>query len=374
MIDIDVQQSLGNIQLDLKMQLPGKGITAVFGRSGAGKTSLINMISGISVPDRGVISINNHQVYDSRSRLSLAIEKRNIGYVFQDARLFPHYSVKGNLTYGTKQPDEQEFDHVIKLLSIEHLLARKPSELSGGEKQRVAIGRALLSKPDLLLMDEPLASLDLPRKREVMPFLEKLSKEVEIPIIYVTHSLNEILRLADHMVLLVNGKVESCGPLEQVWQSDAMRPWQSFSEQSSVFEAHIATQHPDYALTQLELTPDKTLWVQKVAGETGEPVRVQVRANDVSISCQRPQQTSIRNIIPVTISVIESLQLSQDKQSVAVKLELDESRALTANLTQWAVDDLGLEVGQKVYAQIKGVSVTQRDMISIKSEVLNTKC
>lgn len=365
MITIAIKQELGDLLLDIHTQLPSKGITAIFGRSGSGKTSLINSICGIRSPDSGFIDINGHRVFDSQQNINLAVEKRNIGYVFQDARLFPHFNVERNLRYGVKEADAELFAHVTSLLSIDGLLKRKPSDLSGGEKQRVAIGRALLSSPDLLLMDEPLASLDLPRKREVMPYLERLAKEVEIPILYVTHSIGEILRLADHMILLSNGKIDSSGTLEQVWGSDAMRPWQSFSEQSSVFEACIQSQHPTYALTQLSLTDDKALWVQKVEGDIGDQVRVQVRANDVSISCELPIRTSIRNIIPVIICAIESHRLSDDKQSVSVKLQLDKSRVLSANLTQWAVDDLQLEVGQLVYAQIKGVSVTQKDMIRV---------
>ncbi|MGF1846841.1 molybdenum ABC transporter ATP-binding protein, partial [Vibrio lentus] len=242
------------------------------------------------------------------------------------------------------------------------LLDRYPARLSGGEKQRVAIGRALLSKPSILLMDEPLASLDLPRKREVMPFLENLSETVQIPIIYVTHSLNEILRLANHLVIIEQGKVISSGVTEEVWASRAMQPWQSFSEQSSLFEGTLAEHNDDYALSRLKLGKSTSLWVQKVSSDIGAAVRLQVRANDVSITLEQPQGTSIRNILPVTIKSVETHQQGSNKQSVAVELELEPGCYLWATITLWALDELSLEIGQQVYAQIKGVSVAQRDI------------
>lgn len=170
MILIKVKQQLGQLNLDVDLSIPSKGITVVFGRSGAGKTSLINAVAGLSIPDNGRIEVNGKTLFCRESGQNLPIEKRRIGYVFQDARLFPHYSVKGNLLYGTTTKDAAYFDVICNLLQLHSLLDRKPIDLSGGEKQRVAIGRALLSKPSLLIMDEPLASLDLPRKREVMPF------------------------------------------------------------------------------------------------------------------------------------------------------------------------------------------------------------
>ncbi|QFT12676.1 molybdenum ABC transporter ATP-binding protein ModC [Vibrio sp. THAF190c] len=356
------QQKLGETEFDVDLTLPSQGITAIFGRSGAGKTSLINAISGLKNPDRGQIKVSGKTLFDSARGIDLPVHKRQVGYVFQESRLFPHMKVSSNLKYGVKTPDQKHFDQVVGLLSLEALLDRYPAKLSGGEKQRVAIGRALLSKPSILLMDEPLASLDLPRKREVMPFLENLSESVKIPIVYVTHSLNEILRLSNYLVILDQGKVLSAGQTEQVWASRAMRPWQSFSEQSSLFEAKIVDHNDDYALSKLALGDTTSLWVQQVDNPIDASVRLQIRANDVSLSLQQPQSTSIRNILPAIIRRVETQQHGHNKQSVAVELELESGCYLWATITLWALDELSLTIGQRVFAQIKGVSVAQRDI------------
>lgn len=361
-IKILFKQSLGETDFDIDLSLPGSGISALFGRSGAGKTTLINVISGLVTPKQGKVSIGEHVLFDTNAGINLPTHKRKIGYVFQDSRLFPHYSVKGNLLYGVAEKDDDYFDKVTDLLAIKPLLKRFPISLSGGEKQRVAIARALLSKPNLLLMDEPLASLDMPRKREVMPFLEELSEQVNIPIVYVTHSLQEILRLAQHLSILDKGRIMTSGKLEEVWASNVMRPWQSFSDHSSLFEGKIATHHEKYALTCVKLAPSACLWVQKVDGEPGTLIRLQVRANDVSIALEKPVSTSIRNVLPATVASIEVLTTGDDKQSITVSLKLDEECYLWATITPWALDDLNLKVGDKVYAQVKGVSVTQRDI------------
>ena len=356
------QQKLGETEFDVDLTLPSQGITAIFGRSGAGKTSLINAISGLKNPDSGQIKVSGKTLFDSARGIDLPVHKRQVGYVFQESRLFPHMKVSSNLKYGVKTPDQKHFDQVVGLLSLEALLDRYPAKLSGGEKQRVAIGRALLSKPSILLMDEPLASLDLPRKREVMPFLENLSESVKIPIVYVTHSLNEILRLSNYLVILDQGKVLSARQTEQVWASRAMRPWQSFSEQSSLFEAKIVEHNDDYALSKLALGDTTSLWVQQVDNPINASVRLQIRANDVSLSLQQPQSTSIRNILPAIIRRVETQQHGHNKQSVAVELELESGCYLWATITLWALDELSLTIGQRVFAQIKGVSVAQRDI------------
>lgn len=361
-LDIDVTKRFETSSFHLKTSLPSSGITAIFGRSGAGKTTLINLISGLTQPDSGAITINGRPLFDSNKHINVPIEKREIGYVFQDARLFPHLSVERNLRYGVTDSDEAYFQEVVALLAIESLLERYPSSLSGGEKQRVAIGRALLSKPKVLLMDEPLASLDNPRKRELMPFLEALSSRVDIPILYVTHSLNEILRLAQHLVIIDNGKVAESGLIEHVWGSKIMQSWQSFSDKSALFKGEVVAQNDTYGLTKVSLTPDHYLWVQRTEAAVGEAVRLRVRANDVSIALSRAQHTSIRNILPCTVKAIALGGQGTPRQSVEVILTLDDHCELVATVTQWAVDDLKLHVGQAVYAQIKGVSVAQKDV------------
>ena len=225
MLELDFTQTLGSHCLQIRETLPASGITAVFGVSGAGKTSLINAISGLTRPQAGRIVLNGRVLNDTVQRICLAPEQRRIGYVFQDARLFPHYKVRGNLQYGMAKSMVSQFDKLVDLLGIAPLLDRLPGRLSGGEKQRVAIGRALLTAPELLLLDEPLASLDIPRKRELLPYLQRLAQEIHIPMLYVSHSLDEIQHLADRVLVLEAGKVKAFGPLEEVWSSSVMHPW-----------------------------------------------------------------------------------------------------------------------------------------------------
>ena len=218
MLDLHVIRQQGDFQIDVAFVARDVGVTAMFGRSGAGKTSVINMVAGLVRPDRGHIVVNGQTFFDAAKGLHVPPEKRRMGYIFQDGRLFPHLSVKSNLTYGMRLIPRSErnvaLDDVVDLLGIGHLLHRRPARLSGGEKQRVAIGRALLTSPALLLMDEPLASLDTGRKSEVLPFLSRLCAELSTPILYVSHSLNEVFNLADMMLLMDEGRVVAAGPIE----------------------------------------------------------------------------------------------------------------------------------------------------------------
>lgn len=351
MLSLNFMQQQGDHQLEVDLQIPAKGITAIFGVSGAGKTSLINAISGLTQPQRGRIELNDRLLFDAEQKIALLPEKRRIGYVFQDARLFPHYRVRGNLQYGMAPSMKAQFDSLVSLLGLEALLSRFPLSLSGGEKQRVAIGRALLTAPDMLLLDEPLASLDLPRKRELMPYLQKLAKQVDIPMLYVSHSLDEILHLADNVLVLDAGKVKAFGPLERVWSSSAMRPWLPVSELTSVLRVQVLEQHPDYPMTALSLG-DQHIWVSRVNQPVKTPLRIRIASSDVSLALQPPQHTSIRNILPA--QVVELLEVGDQ---VEVKLRIGISE-LWARITPWARDELGIRPEQWLYAQIKSVSVT----------------
>jgi molybdate transport system ATP-binding protein len=346
----------------IECELPSSGITAIFGRSGAGKTTLINAVSGLLTPDSGMITVGDRVLFCKKSKVNIDIEDRRVGYVFQDARLFPHMNVQRNLEYGIRESDTSFFQEIIELLGLSELLYRHPSELSGGEKQRVSIGRALLSKPDVLLMDEPLASLDLPRKRDVMPYLERLAQNINVPILYVTHSLNEILRLSNHMVIVDDGRVVESGPIEKVWRSPSMKPWHAFSEQSSLFKGIISDQNKHYALTKVSLSADIHLWVQFIEGEIGDAVRLRVRATDVSITLEKPAKTSIRNVINCDVVTVGGDSNNTHRRSAEVSLKLAEDCYLNAVVTQWAVEELDIRPGMTVYAQIKGVSVAQRDI------------
>ncbi|AYP23980.1 molybdenum ABC transporter ATP-binding protein ModC [Pantoea agglomerans] len=351
MLSLNIMQQQGDHVLEVDLQIPAKGITAIFGVSGAGKTSLINAISGLTQPQRGRIQLHDRLLFDAEQKIALPPEKRRIGYVFQDARLFPHYRVRGNLQYGMAPKMKAQFDSLVSLLGLEVLLPRFPLSLSGGEKQRVAIGRALLTAPDMLLLDEPLASLDLPRKRELMPYLQKLAKQVEIPMLYVSHSLEEILQLADNVLVLDAGKVKAFGPLERVWSSSAMRPWLPVSELTSVLRVQVLEQHPDYPMTALSLG-DQHIWVSRVNQPVKTPLRIRIASADVSLALQPPQHSSIRNILPA--QVVELLEVGDQ---VEVKLRIGISE-LWARITPWARDELGIRPDQWLYAQIKSVSVT----------------
>lgn len=351
MLELNFTQTLGSHCLTINETLPASGITAIFGVSGAGKTSLINAISGLTTPEKGKIVLNHRVLNDSEKRICLSPDKRRIGYVFQDARLFPHYKVRGNLRYGMAKSMAGQFDKLVALLGIEPLLDRLPASLSGGEKQRVAMGRALLTAPELLLLDEPLASLDIPRKRELLPYLQRLAREINIPMLYVSHSLDEILHLADKVLVLEDGRVKAFGNLEDVWGSSVMHPWLPQDQQSSIFKVTVLEHHPHYAMTALALG-DQHLWVNKLDRPAQSPVRIRVQASDVSLVLQQPVQTSIRNVLRAKV-----MQCYDDKGQVEVQLDIG-GRTLWARISPWARDDLAVKPGLWVYAQIKSVSIT----------------
>ena len=350
MLHIDVKKQLGTLPLEAHLDIPSQGVTALFGLSGSGKSSLINLVSGLINPDEGVISLNDRELFNSVENVCVPINQRNIGYVFQDARLFPHYTVNGNLRYGMKNTSKDEFNYIVELLGIGHLLKRYPITLSGGEKQRVAIGRALLADPEILLMDEPLSALDLPRKRELMNYLERLSKEINIPILYVTHSLDELLRLAERVILLTNGKVEAYDVLENIWDSPLFLPWKQENEQSAVLSLPIFMHNPSYKMTALSIG-DQNIWINQVEAQINEKVRICIHSSDVSISLNKVEQSSIRNILYGRIVNILELE-----NRVDLKLDIG-GKHLWASISKWSFHDLALQVGQLVYAQIKAISV-----------------
>ena len=350
MLHIDVKKQLGTLFLEAHLDIPSQGVTALFGLSGSGKSSLINLVSGLIDPDEGVIALNDRELFNSAENVCVPINRRNIGYVFQDARLFPHYTVNGNLRYGMKNTSKDEFNYIVELLGIGHLLKRYPITLSGGEKQRVAIGRALLTDPEILLMDEPLSALDLPRKRELMNYLERLSKEINIPILYVTHSLDELLRLAERVVLLTNGKVEAYDVLESIWESPLFLPWKQENEQSAVLSLPVFMHNPSYKMTALSIG-DQHIWINQVEAQINEKVRICIHSSDVSISLNKVEQSSIRNTLYGRIVKILELE-----NRVDLKLDIG-GKHLWASISKWSFHDLALQLGQLVYAQIKAISV-----------------
>src|SRR5690606_9369414 len=326
MLELNFTQTLGNHCLTLNETLPASGITAIFGVSGAGKTSLINAISGLTRPQSGRIVLNNRVLNDVEHKIYLSPDKRRIGYVFQDARLFPHYSVRGNLRYGMAKSMAGQFNKLVALLGIEPLLDRLPSSLSGGEKQRVAIGRALLTAPELLLLDEPLASLDIPRKRELLPYLQRLAREINIPMLYVSHSLDEILHLADKVLVLENGNVKAFGNLEEVRGSSVMHPWLPKEQQSSILKVSIMEHHPHNAMSTRPLGAHD-LWVTRIHNRLQTALVIPMQAIDLSLVLLPPLQTSSRNILRAKVA-----ECFVDNGKVGVQLDVG-SKALWARIS-----------------------------------------
>ncbi|MBE2896777.1 molybdenum ABC transporter ATP-binding protein ModC [Pasteurellaceae bacterium HPA106] len=351
MLEISVKKQLGAMALEVDVQVPNRGVTALFGLSGSGKSSLINLVSGLTKPDDGYILLNGKTLVDKRRGVYLPPERRKVGYVFQDARLFPHYTVRGNLHYGMNKQQVQNFDEIVSLLGIESLLNRYPLTLSGGEKQRVAIGRALFTQPDLLLMDEPLAALDLPRKQELLDYLDRLTKEIEIPILYVSHSLEELLRLAQQVILMDDGKVLAYDKLETIWQSKHFLPWKNETKQSAVFSLPVLLHHQQFPMTGLDFAGQQ-LWIRKTDKKVGEPVRVCVFASDVTLSLEPAKNSSVRNVLACQVSAIDK----HNSHEIEVILHT-EGLTFSALITPWALAELDLRVGMRLYAQVKSVSV-----------------
>jgi len=359
MLEVDVTLTQGGFRLDavFAAQAP---IVALFGRSGAGKSTLVNAIAGLVTPDRGRIAVEGRTLFDARSGIDLAPEDRRVGYVFQDALLFPHLTVRANLAYGERltPPHERYVDRarVIELLDLQRLLDRRPSGLSGGERQRAAIGRALLASPRLLLMDEPLASLDAARKAEILAYVELLRDELRLPIVYVSHSLEEVTRLADHVVVIGEGRVLAEGALAAVMARPDMAMLAGRFEAGTVIEARVARVDEAHGLTTLAFDGGE-LVVPNLDALPGEPVRARVRARDVSIALTRPEGISIQNILEAKVTALAS------EYGAIVDVEMSVGGAmLLARVTRKAVAELGLRPGLGVHALVKAVAIDRRSV------------
>ncbi len=357
-IEVDIGKRLGDFTLDARFTSAASGITALFGRSGSGKTSLVNALAGLIRPDRGQIVVRGEILFSSRQGIDLPPERRRLGYVFQEDRLFPHYSVRGNLRYGMKRTSQDPtlgFDHIVELLDLRSLLDRHPRDLSGGEKQRVAIGRALLADPRLLLMDEPLASLDIARKNEIIPFIERLRDELRLPIVYVTHAMEEIIRLADTLVLVSEGKVAATGTVEDLTSRMELASLTGRYEAGAVIRCAVTRHDPAYGLAELTF-PGGTLRIPQTDLPLGLEVRARIRARDVALALERPAGLSIRNVFPAKVTEIA------ETADALVDVRLDigqpgEPVALWSRITRSARDELGLSIGMPVHALVKTVAL-----------------
>ena len=339
--------------LDVDLQFPARGITALFGPSGSGKTTLLHCIAGLERTTNGLLRVHDEVWQDGAN--FLPTHQRPLGYVFQEASLFPHLSVRRNLEYGLRRipPVERkvQLEQVVDLMGLSKLIERDPAHLSGGERQRVAIGRALLTSPRLLMMDEPLSALDVASRQEILPYLERLHGELEIPVIYVSHALDEVARLADHVVMLEQGYVIASGaPNEILTRLDL--PTAHLDNAGAVIEAAVAVHDEAYYLTRLDFSGG-CLWVSKVERGAGSVVRARVLARDVSIATVVPQGSSITNILAARITEIHE----EGRDRVNLRLAVGGQHILLSRITRRSHDQLGLAVGMEIFAQVKSVAL-----------------
>ncbi|MEI9401495.1 molybdenum ABC transporter ATP-binding protein [Mesorhizobium argentiipisi] len=352
-VSVEIRHQLGEFALEARFESAGR-LTALFGPSGSGKSTLINLIAGLIRPDTGRISADGNVLVDTAARIFVPMHKRRIGMVFQDARLFPHMSVAGNLRYGRWFTPASEryakMDAVVDLLGIGHLLDRRPAKLSGGERQRVAIGRALLASPKLLLMDEPLASLDEARKAEILPYIERLRDETKIPIVYVSHSVAEVARLASDVVVLSQGKVAAAGPTEAIMQRLDLLPAEERGEGGAVLDTKVLRHDEAFGMTVLASQAGE-IRVPRLARPVGATVRLRIRARDVMIATEQPTGLSALNILAGTIAAV------RPGIEPTVEIAIDCSGAIVlARITEQSKHTLRLTLGHKVFAVIKTVS------------------
>jgi molybdate transport system ATP-binding protein len=353
-IEVDVTHRLGAFTLGVRFVSDGR-LTAFFGQSGSGKTSLVNVIGGLIRPDRGRVVVDGTTLVDTQAGIFVPTWRRRIGYVFQEGRLFPHLTVRQNLMFGRwfrPAAERKELEAVLDLLGIGHLLPRRPGALSGGEKQRVAIGRALLASPRLLLMDEPLAALDEARKGEILPYIERLRDEAGIPIVHVSHSLAEVSRLASAVVVLRNGRVVAAGDPAAVLSRTEFVPQEAVEEAGAMIEARISQHDANFGLTALESMAG-LLRVPYLDLPVGTIVRVRIRARDVMVATTTPVGLSALNVFPGRI-----IELRKGGEGSEVEVDIDcNGMKVAARLTSKSVGTLGLAAGMPVYAILKAVTM-----------------
>jgi molybdate transport system ATP-binding protein len=344
------KHSYGEFCLDVDLHLPSRGVTAVFGPSGCGKTTLLRCIAGLEHAIDGRLEIDG-EIWQGPATW-FPVYQRPLGFVFQEASLFGHLTVLGNLDYGRRRSKSSaNMDHIIALMGIEHLLQRKPEHLSGGEKQRVSMARALATQPRLLLMDEPLASLDHQRKQEIMPFLERLHRDLDIPVLYVTHAPDEVARLADYVLVMRDGKVQMQGSLQEAL-SRLDLPAQLGNDRGSVIEGRLAFLDTQWGLVRVDFDGG-SLWTKDQGMAVGTAVRVGIQASDVSLALQKPEGSSIQNLLP---GMVDALADDEHPAQVLVRVRVGGS-LLLASVTRRAVADLQLLPGTPVWTQIKSVAL-----------------
>lgn len=350
-LSIAITARLGGFDLAAEIEAPA-GITALFGRSGSGKTSVVNAVAGLLRPDAGHISVGGHRLFDSAAGIDLPAPRRRVGYVFQDARLFPHMTVGRNLSYGGRH----DADRIIAMLGLAQLLDRRPASLSGGERQRVALGRALMRNPGILLMDEPLAALDAGRKAEIMPYLERLRDETRLPVLYVSHDISEVARLATTLALIDRGRVTRVGPLAEVLADPSIAPQFGKRDLGAVMAGEVGGHDPIDDLSEVRFSGGVLVLPGRL-GAPGSTVRVRIAAQDVILSRTRPEGLSALNVLEAEVTGIRF----GEGPGAVVGLRAGAAPFL-ARVTRRSARVLELGEGQKVFAIIKTVSVAPGDV------------
>jgi molybdate transport system ATP-binding protein len=354
-LSVDVVKQRGAFRLQLQLAQTHTGVVSLFGASGCGKSTAINLIAGLLKPDSGRIQLGETVLFDSQRRIDLPPEQRRIGYVFQNARLFPHYSVHGNLLYGLQRSHHVEQrihpEQIITLLGLSDLLHRSPRALSGGEQQRVALGRALLSQPRLLLLDEPLASLDQARREDVLPYLEKIRDELNIPMIYVSHQFEEVLRLAAHVVLMDQGQVWAQGDLPSISLQPALRQIIGAEAIGAVVEGKVTAINEDSGLAQLAIGHGQVS-VEVHTLHLGQQLRLQLLARDLILALDAPQGLSVRNKLQGVVTSI----IADDAHASMVSVDVG-GVILLVRITHSAVEDLQLRVGTSLWVLVKAITL-----------------
>jgi molybdate transport system ATP-binding protein len=348
-----------DFSLDADIDLPLVGVTALFGPSGSGKSTLLRIIAGLDRIPGNRVSVGDAVWQDDARGIFVPPHRRSIGFVFQDTQLFPHLSVEANIAYGMKRAGRRAprygLEQIVDILDLGALLTRRPATLSGGERQRVAIARAVMTSPNLLLMDEPLSSLDMERKDEILPFIERLGHEIGIPILYVSHAIDEVLRLASTLVLIARGRIVAKGPIEDVTSRLDLHPYTGRLDAGAVLRSTVTTHDPARGITRMAF-PGGELISPLIDAAIGTPINVRIRSRDVSLSLDRPQRTSILNILPGHVVQIE------DSGGPQAHVLLDVGSPLWARITKVSVNELALGPGVPVFALIKAVAVDRRSL------------
>ena len=354
-LSLDIALELGEFRLAVAEELTLSGVTALFGPSGSGKTSLLRVISGLEARAAGTVRFAEH-CWQGNGK-STPVHQRRLGFVFQDGRLFPHLTVEDNLRFPKPQSHATgaiAFDEVLAALDLQPLLPRRPATLSGGERQRVAIGRALLANPQLLLMDEPVSSLDTDRRREVVNYIAKLPTQFNLPVIYVTHDITELVRLADTVVMLAGGRVVGRGSPRAILERDDLTNLLGLRDAGSLLEAEVR-RHSE-RMTELTIGTE-TIKVPRIDADVGSNARLRIQARDVVVACERPNRLSIRNVLRAQIVSIDTRHATQGDVLLTIG-----DQSLRARITRDAIDELGLAPQQQVFALIKSVALDEDSM------------